>query len=182
MKKEKIVQFVCFETHADSDAFISQWEQYNDLVKVKQDVTLQQESEYKSRYQFISQHRYNEDDIQFYFKKGKRSSHILEVEMRVKEIGGYSPVQIEFNHDSETDESKILLFLNCNESELRFFRNLPDYHYLNIYQAYYESCNYTYILEYFIENKNAEQLIETLKTQNRNAEIGMYKECDVMEK
>lgn len=182
MKKDKIVQFVCFETPVDTDAFISQWEQYNDLVKIKQEVTLQQESAYKCRYQFISQHRYNADETNFIFKKGKRSSHILEVEMRVKEIGGYSQIQIESRHDTEEDESKILLFLNTNEANLKFFRNLPDYNYLNIYQAYFESCNYTYILEYFIENINAEQFIELVKNENRNAEIGMYKECLVMEK
>lgn len=182
MKKDKIVQFVCFETPVKSDVFISQWEQYNDMVKIRQDVTLQQESAYKNKYQFISQHRYDADEINFVFKKGKRSSHILEVEMRVKEIGGYSPIQIECNQDSDDDESKIFLFLNCNETELKFFRQLPDYHFLNIYQAYYESCNYSYILEYFIENKFAEQLIDTVKTQNRNAEIGMYKESLVLEK
>ena len=182
MKKDKIVQFVCFETPVNADAFISQWEQYNDLVKIKQEVTLQQESEYKNRYQFISQHKYNADEPNFIFKKGKRSSHILEVEMRVKEVGGYTPIQVEFSHDSEEDEYKIFLFLNANEADLKFFRKLPDYHYLNIYQAYFESCTYNYILEYFIENKYAEQLIELVKAENRNAEIGMYKECLVLEK
>ena len=182
MKKDKIVQFVCFETPVDTEAFITQWEQYNDLVKVKQEVILQQESAHKCRYQFISQHRYHADDGQFIFKKLKRSSHFPEVEMRVKEAGGYSQIQLESSHDSEPEESKILLFLNVNEADLPFFRNLPDYHYLNIYQAYYESCTYTYILEYFIENKYAEQLIDAVKAQNRNAEIGLYKECLVLEK
>lgn len=182
MKKEKIVQFVCFETPVEPDVFISQWQQYNDLMQIKQEVTLQQTSLYKSRYQFISQHKYYVDETNFIFKKGKRSSHILEVEMRIKEIGGYSLYQAEYNQDSEEDESKVLLFLNCNEADLKFFRNIPDYHYLNIYQAYYESCNYTYILEYFIENIYCEQLIEFVKSENRNAEIGMYKECFVMEK
>jgi hypothetical protein len=182
MKKDKIVQFVCFETKAESGTFISQWELYNDMVKVKQDVTLLEESAYKNKYRFISQHRYSPDEVQFVFKKGIRSTHIHEVEMKIKEIGGYSPIQSDFSNDSDTEESKILLFLNCNESELKFFRQLPDYHFLNIYQAFYESCNYSYILEYFIENKFAEQLIDTVKAQNRNAEIGMYKECYVLEK
>lgn len=182
MKKEKIVQFVCFETPVTTDVFISQWELYNDMVKVKQKVILQQESENKCKYQFVSQHSYSPDETQFIFKKNRRSSHVLEVEMRVKEIGGYSPLQIECNRDSDDEESKILLFLNCFENELDDYRSLPDYTHLNIYQAYYESCTYTFILEYFVNDANTEQLFEMMKTKKLSGDIGVYKECLLQEK
>lgn len=47
MKKDSIVQFVCFETSMDTEEFILQWEQYNKEVGNDQEVTLQQEAEKK---------------------------------------------------------------------------------------------------------------------------------------
>lgn len=182
MKKDTIVQFVCFETPVDTDEFILQWEPYNKLVSREQEVTLQQESAKKGRFRYVSQHRCHADDFQFVFKKGRRSAHSPEVEIRVREAGGYTPIQVECSHDSDTDESKILVFISTAEADLEGFRQLPDYHYLNIYQAYYESCTYSYILEFYIENNHAARLMELVKMQNRTAETGMYKECLVLEK
>ena len=48
MKKDTIVQFVSFETTVATNEFRAQWEEYNNLVTGKQEVTLQQEVDGKN--------------------------------------------------------------------------------------------------------------------------------------
>jgi len=177
MKKDTIVQFVYFETAMGTDEFISQWEKYSKLVSTNQVVTLQQEVESKSTFRYVSQHRCQPDDFQFIFKKGRRSAHTPEIEMKVKEAGGYTPIQVECSHDTDGDESKILVFISSADPDLAVYRELSGYLYLNIYQAYYESCSYTYILEYFVETIQAAHLTDQLKIHNRSSEMGIFKEC-----
>lgn len=177
MKKDTIVQFVSFETSVATNEFKAQWEEYNKLVTGKQEVTLQQEVDGKNMYRYLSQHRFHEDDIQFTFKKERRSAHNPEVEMRVKEAGGYSVLQLECDHETCANDCKIFVFLSTTP-ELQLYKELLSYQYLNIYEAYYESCAYTYILEFFVDNKQVPQLIEQLKVHTRISEIGVYKECN----
>ena len=176
MKKDTIVQFVSFETTVATNEFKAQWEEYNKLVAGKQQVTLQQEIDGKNLNRYLSQHRFEEDDIQFSFRKERRSAHSHEIEMRIKEAGGYSPLQLECDHESAANDCKVFVFLTT-APELGLYKELLSYQYLNIYQAYYESCAYTYILEFFVENKHLSHLIEQLKLHNRISEIGIYKEC-----
>jgi hypothetical protein len=179
MKKDTIVQFVYFETTVDTDEFKLQWEQYSKLVSNDQEVILQQEVERKSIFRYVSQHRCFANDFQFIFKKGRRSAHSPEVEMKVKEAGGYSALQVECSHETDINESKIFVFISTADINLQVYRNLSSYQFLNIYQAYYESCAFTYILEYFVKNIEATQLMEQLIVHNRSSEIGMYKECSI---
>ena len=172
-----IVQFVSYETTVATNEFRAQWEEYNKLVTGKQEVTLQQEVDGKNLHRYLSQHRFNEDDTQFTFKKGRRSAHSEEIGMRIKEAGGYSVLQLECDQATTANECKVFVFLST-APELTLYKELSSYQYLNIYQAYYESCTYTYILEFFVENTHVPQLIEQLKIYNRISEIGVYKECN----
>ena len=176
-----IMQFVSFETTVATNEFRAQWEEYNRQVPGKQDFTLQQEVDGKNLYRYLSQHRFHEDDIQFTFKKTRRSAHNPEIEMRVKELGGYSALQLECDHETAANDCKIFVFLS-SAPELKLYKELLSYRYLNIYQAYYESSAYTYILEFFADNTEAAQLIEQLKLHNRVSEIGVYKECNETKK
>ena len=181
MKKDTIVQFVSFETTVATNEFRAQWEEYNNLVTGKQEVTLQQEVDGKNLFRYISQHMFHEDNIQFTFKKGRRSSHNPEMEMRIKETGGYSVLQLECDQETTASNCKVFVFLST-APELKLYKELLAYQYLNIYQAYYESCTYTYILEFFVDNRNVPQLLEQLKIHNRISEIGVYKECNKTKK
>jgi hypothetical protein len=181
MKKDTIVQFVSFETTLATNDFRAQWKESNKLVTGKQDVTLQQEVDGKNLYRYLSQHRFHEDDIQFTFKKERRSTPNPEMEMRVKEVGGYSALQLECDHETAADDCKVFVFLST-APELTLYKELLSYQYLNIYQAYYESSVYTYILEFFVNNRQVPQLIEQLKIHNRISEIGVYKECNETKK
>ena len=181
MKKDTIVQFVSFETSVATKEFRAQWEEANKLVTVKQEVTLQQEVEGKNLYRYLSQYRFHEDDILFPFKKERRSAQGPEMELRVKEAGGYSPLQLECDHETTANDCKVFVFLST-APDMNIYKELLSYQYLNIYQAYYESCAYTYILEFFVDNRNLSQLVEQLKLHNRISEIGVYKECNETKK
>lgn len=177
MEKETIVQFVSFETQGDNNEFIAQWDQYSKGMNKKHEVRLQQEIGSKKKAKYLSQHWCFDDDFKFIFKKERRSAHFPEVEMRVRQLGGYTTMQVECEHESEEDESKIFVFITSPGTNVDDCKKLSHYRYLNIYKAYFESSTYDYILEFFVENSNTEEFIEQLKIQNRHIESGMYKEC-----
>ncbi len=181
MKEDTIVQFVSFETTVASNEFRAQWEEYNKLVAGKQEVTLQQEVDGKDLFRYLSQHRFDESDFQFTFKKERRTARSHEIEMRIKEAGGYLALQTECDHETTANNCKIFVFLS-RTPELKDYKELLSYQYLNIYEAYYESCAYTFILEYFVENNHVPELVEQLKLYNRISEIGVYKECSETKK
>jgi hypothetical protein len=177
METETIVQFVLFETGGDNVEFMSQWDEYSKEMRKVQPIKLQQEIGNKKNSRYLSQHSCYKDDFQFVFKKERRSAHFPEVEMKVRQLGGYITSQIQCKHDSRKDESKIFVFITGFDTDVDIFRQLSYYRFLNIYEAYFESSNYNYILEFFVENSHAEEFMEQLKNQNRRFESGAYKEC-----
>ncbi len=177
MEKETIVQFVSFETQGDNNEFIAQWDQYSKGMNKKHQIRLQQEIGSKKKAKYLSQHWCFDDDFKFIFRKERRSAHFPEVEMRVRQLGGYTTMQVECKQDSGEDESKIFVFVTNQGVNVDECKQLAHYRYLNIYKAYFESCNYDCILEFFVENSNTEEFIEQLRVQNRHIESGMYKEC-----
>lgn len=174
MREEKIVQFVCFETILNSEQFINKWEQYSRSDNSNADVTLQQ-SEKKGVYHYIAQHRYKIGEFQFVFTKGKRSSRIPEVGIKEKQAGGYSVLQAGKITDAQNDESKIFIFLVSPQADLLLYKNLNGHSKLNIYEAYYENCQYAYILEFFVKNKYLAELTDQLKFNE--GEVDVYREC-----
>ena len=175
MSTEKIVQFVCFETTLNSDLFIPKWEDYTRSDNSNTAVTLQK-SEKNNSFKYIAQHWCSASGFQFVFTKGKKTSRIPEVGIREKQAGGYAVKQLERKDDAHADESKIFVFITNPQTDLNSFKKMPVSAKLNIYEAYYENCQFAYILEYFVKNKFSAELHEQLKQQEA-AEIGVYKEC-----
>ena len=175
MRKDKIAQFVCFDTTLGTEQFIKRWEQYSRSVNSDLDVTLQK-SDKNGGFRYLAQHRCAPGELQFVFTKEGRSSRTPQIEIKVKQAGGYTILQAERMNDTHTDESKVFVFVGNSQSDLNVYRQLSAHSKLNIYEAYYENCQYAYILEYFVKNKYVAELMEQLK-QHDAAEIGMYKEC-----
>ncbi len=174
MQEDKIVQFVYFETTLGSEQFIAKWEQYTRSVNSSLHVTLQQ-SEKNGAFRYIAQHRCASGEFQFAFTKAGRSSRTPEIEIKAKQAGGYSIFQQEMKNHAHADESKVFAFLINPQANLNIYTQLPARGKLNIYKAYYENCQYAYILEFFVKNKYAAELMEQLK-QYDAAETGVYKE------
>ncbi|MEO8771944.1 MAG: hypothetical protein ABI402_17740 [Ferruginibacter sp.] len=162
MIKDKVVQFVCFETKLNCDQFLIQWEHFNRSTNSDLDVILQH-SEHNAVFRYIAQHRCIAGELNFAFTKGKKSSHTPEIGIKTKQAGGYSILQEEKKNDVSAGESKLFSFITDPTTDLSIYKQLSAYSKLNIYQAYYENCSYAYILEFFVKNKYVSVLQEQLK-------------------
>ncbi|HEV8507912.1 MAG TPA: hypothetical protein VGQ53_21050 [Chitinophagaceae bacterium] len=176
MKEETIIQFVAFETALDSTDFFTQWEQYKRSMDGQWNATLQQHTLKSGKFKYVSQHRCSADEFQFVFQKERRWSKFPEVEVRKKLAGGYSVLQCESVKEAAAGESKILIFIDDYGADLDSFRHFCVHSKLNIYEAYYENCIFTYILEVFVKDEQANDLLQQLEIRASFSEAGIYKE------
>ena len=179
MKENTIVQFVGFETTAEPNAFMLLWDEYISAFSPDVSVTLHQQAGLKGRFKFMSKHIWPVADFQFTFKKGRHLG-FAEKEARVVQLGGYMPVHIECIRDTDAGDLKLMLFLNHGEAGIALLKKLKMYRYLNIYEAYYESCIYADILEFFVEESSLDDLISNIKTIVDHPQIATFKESLVL--
>ena len=178
MKKTTIVQFVCFATDLEYEEFEPKWERYaKRLMNSNPETTLQQHTATKSKFRYISQHEWLEGDFSFTFMNKKGAEHFPEHNVKVVQIGGYTLLHKEHRkHKSTNDSVKLIAFVSHDENEIDFYKELPFFSQLNIYQPYYESCTYGYVMEFFVPEENAAELAQQIK-HKKGAETGIYKEC-----
>ena len=178
MKKNTIVQFVCFVTNLEADDFAPKWERYaKKLIDYSAETTILQQVETKGKYRYLSQHDWQDRDLHFSFMNDRKSEHFPEHNVKVVQIGGYTLLGTERRKlIDKSDPAKLIAFISHEEYDLDFYRNLPLYNKLNIYQPYYESCSYGYVMEFFVPEINADDLAKQLK-ERKGVELGNYKEC-----
>jgi hypothetical protein len=178
MKKDKIFQFVCFITNLPVEEFMPKWEHYaKRLITRKAEPALQQQVPgTKSRFRYISQHEWPDQDFQFSFMDERRSEHFPEHNVKVVQTGGYVPLYADNRHKETDSEIKLIVFVSHNETDIDFYRRLPLFHRLNIYEAFYESCSHAYVMEFFIPEKDADEMMLMLK-QRSSTEVGQFREC-----
>ena len=178
MVKNTIVQFVGFATNLDADRFISDWDGYakKEMHKKYEPVLLQQLPQTKHKFRFISQHEWPDTDVRLSFKNQKRSAYFPDQSVQIIQIGGYMPVQFKKGNPDKDGDTRVLAFVGHNENDLDFYRQLPNHNRLNIYQAYYESCAYGYVMEFFLKEKDITPLLVSLK-QRSGVETAVYSEC-----
>jgi hypothetical protein len=178
MKKDTIFQFVGFITNLGLDEFAPKWEHYAKRLKLKNsEPSLQQQiAGTKSRFRYISHHEWPDQDFQFSFMDERRSEHFPEHNVKVVHTGGYIPLHFEKRDIEEDGDIKVIAFISHNETDIEFYRKLPLYHRLNIYQAFYESCSFGYVMEILIAEKDADNMLLQLK-QRPGVEAGIYREC-----
>ena len=174
--KESIVQFVCYETSMNTEEFVVQWEKFTKRFLSKGiEVSLQEQAMMKSKFKFVSRNVWPQDSFQFVFMEGRLSHNFPEGHVKVIEAGGYTPLQIECNR-AKPDDIKVLVFAKSPQVDVTALKTITGYNHLNIYEAYYESCKYAYIFEYFVKDAALETFREQLNAQGVVAEIGVYKE------
>lgn len=176
MKKNTIVQFVCFITNLGFDEFASQWEIFVKRFPNKHSAMSLQESVSKSRFKYISQHEWPQEDFQFAFVQKKGADSFPEHTVKVVQAGGYAPIQVKYNNQSDNGLIKIIAFIGHNEVDIDFYKKQPLSRFINIYQAYYESSSYAYVFEFFVEEQNADGLMDILKNRH-GIEVAAYKDC-----
>ena len=178
MIKDTIVQFVCFITNLELDEFTPEWEKYAERLmnKKAEPALLQLVTEAKNKFRYISQHEWPERDFNFSFINDRPSKYFPENKVRIVQAGGYIPVQVKRKRPGENADIKLVALVSHNENDINFYKQLPFYTNLNIHQAYYESCSYGYVLEFFVPEMNADELLIQLN-QRPGVEAGMYREC-----
>jgi len=175
MVKDKIVQFVSFETPLDEEQFITQWEQYNRSVNSDLDVTLHQ-SEKNGQFNYIALHRYAAGELKFSFTRAKKSSRNAEPQIKAKQAGGYLLVEEQRAGETHPDEKKVFAFSTAVFTKAADYKLLAQYGKLNIYNAYYENCQYGFILEFFVKGSQLPAFLEQLQTFDHFT-TGVFKEC-----
>jgi hypothetical protein len=182
MRQDTLFQFVGFETTVNLDDFTSQWENFaRKFFKLDvHAVTLQQQVKSRNRFKYMSMNEWPQDNFRFSFMEGRGSDYFPDHRVKVVQVGGYTPVHLECEDHHAHEEMKIMLLLNQEDVDENSFSNMP-YHFLNIYQAYYQSCLYAYIVELFAEDGHEAELLEMLKTRFAHCDVGTYRECLVIE-
>ena len=177
MSTDKIVHFVYFETVLHPEEFIGKWEHFLRSENSSVNVTLQQ-SKKDNLYKYIAEHRCTSEEFEFIFTKAAKTTRSKEVEIKTKHLGGYLILQEEHGSDIKANESKLFVFLNYSNKDFSAYKQMPFPIKLNIYEAYYENCTYAYILEYFVMDRNVEQLCDQIQQYNAVV-VDVYKECNI---
>jgi hypothetical protein len=176
MKKDTLVQFVCFVTDLEFSEFITKWDFYaGQFTGAHSQMTLQEKFESRGKYKYVSQHECLDKDFEFAFMKGRNSAHFPEHKAKVVQAGGYMPLQLESPQKKEKGIVKLMAFISHDETDISFYSQLPLCRHLNIYQAWYESCLYAYVMEFFVEESHAADLLQQIKARD-GAESALYKE------
>lgn len=181
MREDTLFQFVGFETTVNLDDFTSQWENFARKF-FKQDIhsiTLQQQVRSKSRFRYMSMNEWPQDNFRFSFMDGRGSDYFPDHRVKVVQAGGYTPIHLECENHAHHD-MKLLVMVNEEDISRNVLDKMPC-HYLNIYQAYYQSCLYSHIIEFFAEDGDAPELLDRIKKRFLHCDAGMYRECLVLE-
>jgi hypothetical protein len=178
MKKDTIIQYVGFVTNLEADAFVPEWESYAKKLtagKIESPL-LQLSPATKSRFRYLSQHEWPGSDFHFNFMNERKSEYFSQHHVKVVHAGGYMLLSSEKKAARQKADVRIVSFAGHNEVDMDFYRGLEGYQQLDIYQAYYESCHYGHILEFFVPNANVTALLAQLK-ERLGVETGVYQKC-----
>lgn len=178
MKKDTIVQFVCFVTDLDINDFGTKWESFaKPFLSKNADITLEERTG-RSRFRYVSRIEWPQGDAVATFMDKKRIEGFPEHTVKMMQAGGYTPLKIQ-QKNNEEGLTKVIAFVSHNENDIAFYSSLPA-KFTNSYQAYYESCSYAYVFEYFVDESEVESLTASLKTRH-GIEVGAFKESMVPE-
>lgn len=176
MKKDSIIQFICFDTNIEYNEFAGIMENYIRKNKQEKEEIMVLKTN-KGRFRYVSRHIAPSGDFRFVFNKGRNNDTATNTTLRIVQAGGYKPLQIEYHPESKSELTEVMVFVNKEQTDISVFQGLEFNQHLNIYEAYFESCHYSYILEFFVEDSEAESLIKQIKAQPLNSETGVYREC-----
>lgn len=172
MKKDSIVQFVCFATKLEPEDFNPLWKEFAKVSKADIVDLYEVQKKEKNRFRYISRMGSKDSDFRFAFMKGRNSDHFPEQSAKVIQLGGYSTLQLQADKKKKPNEVKIMAFMEENSFDLDFCK-AQEYSSLNIYEAYFENCKYSYIMEYIVPKTHADELVEKLTAHGGMQVMGL---------
>lgn len=177
MDKDSIIHFVGFITRLHADDFVGQWKRY--AKEFSQDESdhlsmLQEQTSGKGKYKYISQHEFQEEDFRFTFMKDRDTHNFPDQGAKVVMLGGYAPVLISQENQYKKAEVKVLMFFTGNLISSQFYYNMLQNMRPNIYEAFYENCVYSNIIEFTTSADDALKLKDWLVQKCEGADISIY--------
>ena len=180
MNSNSIIHFVGFNSRLNREEFIDQWTQYaKNFTSTPGSVTLQEKNGKQGRFNYISQHVFEEEDFRFSFMKDRASENFPEQRGKVTMLGGYSPARIGHTTWREKTEIKVLVFLTNDRTDAEYFPSLYQTSSLNIYEPFYENCVYSRIVELFYSKAAFAAISDELLKRKDGEEISIYDRCRI---
>jgi hypothetical protein len=177
MKKDSLVQFIGFITALEQDDFTANWELFaGRFIRSDVKTTLQRNASPKARYKYISWHEGVQEDLPAFTKK-KRSENFPEHMVKLVEFGSYVA---DGPHQPKAPKglNRVFAFVGEESNDAEFYTQPGLQQSVNVYQAYYQSCTYASVYEYWVTAENCDALVQHLKTRHGN-EVASYVDCPV---
>jgi hypothetical protein len=175
MTETSVVQFVGFTSNLPVPLFVEQWEAFAArYANAATHTVLQQQVQTKGKYRFISKHQWPAADFQFSFMGRRKSDYFPDRTVKVVQIGGY--IKANGKTVSGSHSMTMLAFLKHQEYDLDYFRQNGLCHQFNEYTAFYESCLYGHVFEFFITAAQLPDLVSYFKMKP-DTEIAVYQKC-----
>ncbi|MES2850069.1 MAG: hypothetical protein V4685_13505 [Bacteroidota bacterium] len=175
MQQESIVHFVGFITDMNTEEFAAEWDGYAQTLKINKTkaVLYKQIKAGKNSYGYIAKFELPEEDFQLPSINERKPSSVSESRIRALQLGGYTAVKQEQVYNNRDNNTTIITFVQHNENDMVYYRDLPLYSQLSIHQAYYENSNYGYIMEFIVPEQDAETLLQHIEKRHL-ATAGLY--------
>ena len=180
MKDESIVQFVRFTAGSDHERFETIWKDCAlQFMSGVDEAILQRSTGHSAqdRHQYVSQHTCSKENFRFEFVNGK-DGYFPGHSANMTQLGGYLPLQLQCVHDENKDDVKIIVFITRPQIDFGFYYR-QTFRHLNIYEAYFENCAYSYIMEFFVQEPEAIALVKELRLKPGNM-AAIYQERQVV--
>ncbi len=177
MQKDNIVHFVGFITAVEPEDFVPQWESFaRNSSSRPGGMSLQQlqDTGMKRRFKYLSRHDHKDGNIRFSFMKERSSVHFPDQQVRVVQAGGYACVQ---SAPGKRKDVSVMVFVNHKKTDNGFYSGL-SFPRPNIYQAYFENCLFSSVLEFLVPGNKTTGLLEELRSVE-DIEVSLYRECMV---
>ena len=108
--------------------------------------------------------------------KGRETEHFAGQKVKVVQAGGFMPLEQPAAKRSNGNGSKVIAFLSHNENDIDSYRIISGINAHQVYQAYYESCLYGYIIEYTCAPASVTELLTELNARP-GCDASNYKGC-----
>jgi hypothetical protein len=180
MTESYIVQFVGFISNLPVTGFTEQWIEFAQPYSEKSSsITLQQQVQTRCRYNYISKHKWPGSDFQFSFMGKRKSDYFPERSVKVIQIGGY--IKMHGTEIYPKTPYTVLAFLKQEEPVMDDYRETGLSVQHNEYSAFYESCLYGYVFEFFATEAMLPELLAHLKLKT-DIDIAVYRDCTPVKK
>ena len=173
-----IVQFTGFATSMGIEEFTPEWENYTEKIKShKITATLYSEKrKNKKGFDYISKIEWPQNDFNSTLANDQKPGRFSEHKARAVQMGGYISIEEKNIYADADNDTIIIALIGHNENDINYYKSLPLYSHANIYQAYYENCNYGYVIEFTVAEADAEILLQHLALRH-GVDAGIYRTC-----